>query len=156
MNKNLDEQKKYNQLPQPELSPATDRALAKVMPGTMSSLHRHEWIKHGTCYSPTPEEYFVEAVLLTEQINASAVRDYFSGNIGRTIPVSEIKAKFDQAFGPGAGDKVKVKCSNGMITELWINLKGEITSLSDLSFLLQPAEPAASGCQSGLIDPVGY
>ena len=155
-NKHWDEQNRWDRLPQPELSPATRKALAKVMPGTLSDLHRHEWIKHGTCYSPTEEEYFMESILLTEQINASVVRDYFSGNIGKTIPVSEIKAKFDQAFGPGAGDKVKVKCSNGMITELWINLKGEITSLSDLSFLIQSAKPAASSCPSGRVDPVGF
>jgi ribonuclease T2 len=156
VDKTLDKRNIWEQLPQPDISSATFEDLIEIMPGVASYLHRHEWIKHGTCYSPTPEEYFIESIMLTEQINASVVREYFADNIGKTIPVSEIKAKFDEAFGPGSGDKVKVKCSNDMISELWINLKGEITSESRLSNLLLQAEPTSSKCQNGLVDPVGY
>ncbi len=155
-NKRLDEQKKYHQLPEPRISSATSEQLTRVMPGTMSFLHRHEWIKHGTCYSPSPEEYFGESIQLIKQLNDSAVREYFKDNIGETVSVSEIKARFDKAFGPGAGDKVNIKCHNGMITELRINLKGEITLQSELSALIHNAASAASGCRSGIIDAAGY
>lgn len=156
VDKNLDNRRMWELLPQLDISPATFEDLIEVMPGVASYLHRHEWIKHGTCYAPTPEEYFTESIMLTEQINASAVRDYFAENIGQNIFVSEVKAKFDEAFGPGAGDKIKVKCKNNMITELWVNLKGEITSQSKLSTLLQHADSASSSCRNGLVDPVGY
>ena len=41
----------------PELTEATRADLDLVMPGTQSDLERHEWFKHGTCYSDTPEEF---------------------------------------------------------------------------------------------------
>ena len=156
LNKSLDKRKLWDRLPRLDISSETYEDLIEVMPGVASYLQRHEWIKHGTCYSITPEEYFAESILLVEQINSSAVRDYFADNIGKSIPISQIKTEFDKAFGSGAGDKVKVKCSNGMITELWINLKGEITLQSELSTLLKHAETADSKCRNGLVDPVGY
>ena len=94
--------------------------------------------------------------MLMDQINASAVRDYFFTNIGNTLSASDIRAKFDQAFGPGAGKKVNVKCRQGLITELWINLKGEITPQSNLGLLIENAEPAESECRAGIVDPVGF
>lgn len=156
LDKSLDKRKLWGQLPKLDITSGTYENLIEVMPGVASYLQRHEWIKHGTCYSLTPEEYFAESILLVEQINASAVRDYFAENIGKTIQISEIIAKFNKAFGPGAGDKVKVKCSNGMVTELWINLQGEITLQSKLSTLLKNADKANSSCRNGLVDPVGY
>ena len=124
-------------LPEPGISGETFEQLSRVMPGTRSFLHRHEWTKHGTCYAGEPDEYFRESVMLMDQINASAVRDYFFTNIGNTLSASDIRAKFDQAFGPGAGKKVNVKCRQGLITELWINLKGEITPQSNLGLLIE-------------------
>ncbi len=126
------------------------------MPGVRSFLHRHEWIKHGSCYNADPETYFQESIMLMRQVNRSAVRDYFSANIGKTVSVANIREKFDQAFGDGAGKKINVKCSSGMITELWINLKGEITPQSDVALLLKNADMATSKCRSGVIDPVRY
>ena len=95
-------------------------------------------------------------MMMMRQINRSGVRDYFFANIGKTVSVSHIRDKFDQAFGPGAGKKVKVKCRIGMITEFWINLKGEITPQSDIALLLKKADTTVSKCRSGLVDPVGY
>lgn len=152
----MDKRKLWEQLPELAISPNTYEDMIEVMPGVASYLHRHEWIKHGTCYSVTPEEYFAESIMLTEQVNASAVRTFFAQNIGKTVRVSEIKDRFEQAFGPGAGKKIKVKCSTGMITELWIHLKGEITSRSKLSELLKRADKADNSCREGLIDAVGY
>ncbi|MBU1137620.1 MAG: ribonuclease T, partial [Proteobacteria bacterium] len=119
-------------------------------------LHRHEWIKHGTCYSSTPEEYFRESIMLADQVNNSVLRDFFAANIGQSVEVSDIKAKFDEAFGAGASSKLKVHCTDGMISELWINLKGEVESDTSFSSLLENAEQAGAGCQNGIIDPVGF
>ncbi len=154
--KRLDKRKMWNELPVLGLTEETFGDLIETMPGVASYLHRHEWIKHGSCYSTTPEEYYRESIILTEQINASAVRNLFADNIGQTVSSSEIKASFDDAFGAGAGDKVQVKCDEEMIVELWINLNGSIDDGSRISDLLINADPAASSCASGVIDPVGF
>lgn len=154
--KKLDKRKMWNQIPALGLTEDTYGDLIETMPGVASYLHRHEWIKHGTCYSTTPEEYYRESIILTDQINASTVRDLFAENIGRIISSSEIKAKFDEAFGAGSGDKVQVKCDDGMIVEMWINLNGEIENSTKISDLFQHADPASSSCESGIIDPVGF
>ncbi len=154
--KQLDEQKKWERLPRLTLRQNTYNDLTKTMSGVASFLHRHQWIKHGTCYSATPEEYFRESIMLADQVNTSAVRDFFAANIGKTVSAADIKAKFDAAFGAGAGDKVKIKCSNGMIAELWININGEIDEHTQLKDLLKNADHASSSCREGLIDPVGY
>jgi len=154
--KKLDQRKMWAQLPELGLTEETFGDLIETMPGVASYLHRHEWIKHGTCYSPTTEEYFRESIMLAEQVNASEVRNFFADNIGKRIQVSAIKAKFDAAFGPGAGNKVRIKCNDGMISEMWINLSGEIDGHSKLSDLLIEADPASSSCDAGIVDPVGF
>ncbi|MBU0946551.1 MAG: ribonuclease T2 [Proteobacteria bacterium] len=154
--KRLDERKMWDQLPALAITEETYGNLIETMPGVASYLHRHEWIKHGTCYSTTPEEYFKESIMLADQLNTSVLRDYFVANIGKNVEVSEIRAKFDEAFGEGASSKLKVHCADGMISELWINLTGEVENHTPLSSLLENAEQAAAGCQNGIIDPVGF
>lgn len=154
--KRLDGRKMWDQLPALAITEETFGDLIETMPGVASYLHRHEWIKHGTCYSSTPEEYFLESIKLTDQVNSSVLRDFFVDNIGKRVEVSEINAKFDEAFGDGASNKLKVHCTNGMISEMWINLKGEVESDTPLSSLLQSAEQADAGCRNGIIDPVGF
>ncbi|MDJ0805888.1 MAG: ribonuclease T2 [Gammaproteobacteria bacterium] len=154
--KKLDKRKMWDRLPPLGLTEETYGDLLETMPGVASYLHRHEWIKHGTCYSSTAEEYYRESILLIDQVNGSRVRDLFASNIGQRITSAQIKAKFDQAFGAGAGDKVQVKCDEGMIVELWINLKGVINDDTKLSGLLQGAAPASASCAGGIVDPVGF
>ncbi len=155
-NKKLDKRGMWEQLPGLELTDDTYGDLIETMPGVASYLQRHEWIKHGTCYSTTPEEYYQESIMLTDQVNASAVRDFFAANIGKAVKVKDIKAEFEAAFGNGAGDKVKVKCNKGMISEIWININGEINMNTGLSELLRKADSVSSSCQKGIIDPVGF
>lgn len=154
--KRLDKRKMWDQLPPLTITEETFGDMIETMPGVASYLHRHEWIKHGTCYSTTPEEYFLESIMLADQVNSSVVRDFFAANIGQSVSASEIRTKFDEAFGPGASSKLKIYCSNGMISELWINLSGEVVDDTPLSSLLKNAKQADAGCQNGLIDPVGF
>ena len=55
------------------------------MPGTRSALHRHEWLKHGTCYGDTAEEYFADALQLMAELNASPVRALLAARIGGRV-----------------------------------------------------------------------
>lgn len=154
--KKLDKRKMWDRIPALGLTEETYGNLIVTMPGVASYLHRHEWIKHGTCYSSTPEEYYRESILLTDQINTSVIRDLFAKNIGQSISSSQIKAKFDEAFGQGAGDKVQVKCDDGMIVEMWINLHGIIEDDTHMSDLFHNANAASASCTSGVIDAAGF
>ena len=137
------------------LSPAVRAKLDIAMPGTQSDLHLHEWTKHGTCYEDflssadagaDPDEYYGDTMALLGQLNASAVRDLFVAHLGQDLTAAEIEAAFDTAFGAGAGQRVVVRCdrNSGVITEMWIGLKGEISAASDLGALILAAPPTTT------------
>ena len=149
----------WERLPAVELSPETRRRLDRVMPGTRSGLDRHEWIKHGTCYAGTQEAYFAASVRLVDEINATAVPTLFAAHVGREIEADAIRAAFDAAFGPGAGERVTVGChSDGdrrLIRELLIGLAGTISPGTRIGDLMRAAPPRPDGCPGGIVDPVG-
>jgi ribonuclease T2 len=152
----LDDQHKWEQLPMPDMMLETKRELNNVMPGTASLLERHEWIKHGTCYAGgSADTYFRDAIRLTNDVNGSAVQKFMQMNIGRNIKAEDIRAKFDEVYGKGAGERVGVACSkDGLISELTISLKGDIPSGVSLSSLILAAEPVRLGCEAGLVAAV--
>jgi ribonuclease T2 len=152
----LDDQHQWDRLPAPQMSAETKAGLDKVMPGTQSVLERHEWIKHGTCYpGGNADTYFKDAVRLVNDVNASAVQRFVAANIGKSIQTSDLRAKFDEAYGEGTGDRVRVSCSpDGMISELTIGLKGDISSGAKLSDLIAASAPTDAGCSAGVIDAV--
>jgi ribonuclease T2 len=152
----LDDQHQWEQLPEPQLTPATKAALDKVMPGTQSVLQRHEYIKHGTCYpAGNAEQYFKDAIRLADEVNGSVVQKFIAANIGKTIQMSDLRAKFDEAFGAGAGSRVRVSCDKaGRFSELTVGLKGDIPSGKGLAELIAASETTDKGCQSGLVDAV--
>ncbi len=152
----LDDQHKWEQLPEPQMSAETKAALDKVMPGTQSVLERHEWIKHGTCYAGgTAEQYFKDEIRLINDVNASPVQAFMAANIGKVIQTADLRAKFDEAFGKGSGERVRVSCSkDGMISELTIGLKGDIPSGAKLTDLIAASEATDAGCPSGLVAAV--
>jgi len=152
----IDEAGDWDRLPPVRLSGRRWAELEEVMPGTRSQLDRHEWIKHGTCYGATPEEYFGDALQLMEELNASPVRELFALRIGDRISLGEIRAAFDEAFGAGAGDAADMACEDGLIIELRIHLRGEITETTGLAGLLAAAPPAPRGCARGEIDRPGF
>lgn len=134
------------------------QSLKRIMPGTASNLHKHEWKKHGSCYSKTPERYFADSLRLVLAFNKTDVRDLFFQNIGKHLTTRDIRAAFDKAFGKGAGARVLVHCvqdnSRRLIQELRIRLKGDIEN-APLPVLLKQARHQSQGCKGGIIDAVG-
>lgn len=155
----IDRASRWEDLPPVDLSPATERDLAQAMPGTQDDLHRHEWIKHGTCSGADADTYYARAVALLAEINNSAVRDLFARNIGRQVSRNQLRAAFDAAFGDGAGRRVRVECEDDgerrLLSELRINLDGEAMGSGTLAELIRAAPSAGSGCNGGVVDPVG-
>ncbi|RWM25970.1 ribonuclease [Mesorhizobium sp.] len=150
-------------LPPVDLDAKTRAELDQVMPGTASKLERHEWIKHGTCSGKSQQEYFADALNLMRAVNASPVRDLFTKNIGKQLTSDQIRGAFNQAFGAGAGDRVRVSClvdpSSGrrLIGELTLGLSGPIGPESKLADLLMASAPTGkAGCPKGTVDAIGF
>ena len=150
---NLDKHKQWNRLPDLDLSDAVEKRLQKVMPGFSSNLHKHEWIKHGTCYGTDANEYYEEAISMVKQMNDSKVGDFFKKHIGKRVTLQQIRAVFDRNFGLGAGKRVELKCDNGLITELWLHLGSGSDALGSL---LKHGKQTRSHCQGGLVDKAGF
>jgi ribonuclease T2 len=150
----------WDQLPEPKLSDATRQKLAQVMPGTQSNLERHEWIKHGTCFhADSADEYFSRAIALVDQLNASKAQGLFASNVGGEITGKAIRDAFDESFGEGAGDRVRVSCKRirgrNLIVELTIGLVGEIGDEPSLADLMAASAATDPGCPGGAIEAVG-
>ncbi len=153
--KQADTDHRWNDLPEPEMSPETQERLAVVMPGVKSNLQRHEWIVHGTCYGANADSYFARAVTLAEAVNASKVSQVFADNAGKNLSAAAIRAAFDDSFGAGAGARVTVSCNgrgaNRKITEVTMGLAGDVTGAAGLGDLLRATQPLPIGCPGGLV-----
>ncbi|KIM03123.1 MAG: hypothetical protein KU29_12890 [Sulfurovum sp. FS06-10] len=154
--KSLDRNSYWEQLESLHLPSDVFSDLLIVMPGVGSYLQRHEWIKHGTCYSDSPVTYYKDSMRLVNQLNDTNLSSLFANNVEKNISTQQIRDTFNKAFGQGSGDKINVQCDHGLITELWINLKGDITNEHNLSKLLKEAPIVNSACSGGKVDAVGF
>jgi ribonuclease T2 len=158
--KQIDRNHNWNGLPEPDVSAPTLNRLAAVMPGVQSKLERHEWIVHGTCFGGSAENYFARAAALAEAVDASKISQLFADNVGRSLTAEAIRAAFEDAFGAGAGARVLVSChgrgQDRKITELKINLAGDVAGRAPLGDLMRAAEPVPPGCPSGVVERVPF
>jgi ribonuclease T2 len=90
-----------------------------------------------------------------EQLNASAVRGLFARHIGRHLSARDIRGAFDRSFGRGAGDRVRISCDDGMISELRIGLRGRVSESASLADLIKAAGRRSPGCRGGRVDRPG-
>jgi ribonuclease T2 len=129
------------------------------MPGVLSGLDRHEWIKHGTCFHAEPEAYFQRAISLIGEVNGSAAQALFAQRAGQTVTAEEIRAAFNQSFGDGAGERVEIHCQNASggreISEVWLHLAGDVNGAAPLAKLLLAAPPTEADCPSGKVAEAG-
>ncbi|EGV19481.1 ribonuclease T2 family protein [Thiocapsa marina] len=145
----------WRRLPALDLDATTRARLNALMPGTLSDLQRHEWFKHGTCYGTDADTYFDYSLLLLEQLNASGVRALFEENIGKRLSATRVRAAFDDAFGKGAGERVRLSCSEGLIEELRIGLAGVVDDTAELGELILAAPKRSPDCRGGWVDRAG-
>ncbi|MRI83998.1 MAG: ribonuclease T [Nitratiruptor sp.] len=145
----LDKRGHWEKIPL-KLSPELLELLYTYMPGSFSGLHKHEWVKHGSCYAD-PEIYFLDSIALVAQLNDSPVRDFFLEHRGKIVQTYKIRKVFDKAFGKGAGRRVKFVCKDGYLTEMRINLRGSNFSQTPLAQLILQAPKAPRGCKRGRI-----
>lgn len=145
----------------PKLAMADDTAarLLVAMPGVQSGLDRHQWLRSGTCQGGTVDDYFAVQLRMLEELNRSAVGALFRGRIGSELDEKAIKQAFDQSFGAGAGDRVRMRCQTvagrSVITGLTIGLTGDVSGKSSLAPLIQAAGPTEFKCAKGIADAAG-
>ena len=155
-----DKSGRWRDLDTPRIAEPVWRELQRVMPGTMSGLHEHEWIKHGTCHGGDIDRYYADSLRLMAAINGSPVRELFAGSIGRELDGARIRAAFDEAFGAGAGSRVRISCERDrdsgrqLVVELLIGLSGD-TGADSFATLVGAAPPTDPGCPGGIIDRAG-
>lgn len=105
-----------------------------------AALAQHEWYTHGTCAGVSPDTYFGDAVTLTDQARAvldPVLRDAEGGR----LTLAAVRARVDEAFGTGAGERVAFGCRTS---------PGQGALIADVRLSLPPvvALPDAEGAVS--------
>lgn len=153
--------RKGNWLELPKLAMADDTAarLLVAMPGVQSGLDRRQWLRSGTCQDGSVDDYFAVQLRMLEELNRSAVGALFRQRIGSELDEATIKQAFDQSFGAGAGDRVRMRCQTvqgrSVITGLTIGLTGDVMKAASLAPLIQAAGPTEFKCAKGIADTAG-
>lgn len=136
-------------------------ALEQVMPSAKANtcLQRHEWYKHGTCQNKwNVNEYLLLAIDLSHQFNRAEVAQFVAQNIGRTVTEKSFFNVVDATLGQNASKRLQIICKNGMLSDIYINLPGDIQKDEPLAALVARANPDfGSNCGGKFrIDPIGY
>ena len=157
--KDQDRKKDWLDMPELSLGEGVRLELASAMPGVASGYDRHQWVKYGTCSGLVADDYYARALKMLAVVNQSDVQRLFIDNLGATIREEDVKAAFDQAFGPGAGNRVKMRCSKDgdrrVVTGLTIGLGEAEGDPDDLSAMVLAAGETNFGCAEGVVDEAG-
>ncbi|MEP7240549.1 MAG: ribonuclease [Devosia sp.] len=146
----------WQTLPAVTLSAATRAALDAVMPGTRSSLERHEWLAHGTCSGVSADRYFARAASFAAAVRNSALTAFFASSRGKTVSRADVQSAADAAFGKGLGTRLRLSCTSDghrqVIDEVTIALYGNVVGGTDgLTALMRATRPKNGGCDNGLV-----
>lgn len=155
----IDEARRWDALPEPSLDATTRIRLAGAMPGLVSNLHRHEWIRHGLCFGLDAGRYFTTAMNLQEQVNRSVIPSVMASRQGKDVSVAALRAAFEQSFGVGSGRSLGVYCSQTaartLIGEIRIRLRYPVDETTRLQDALDPSLIEVGNCDRGIVDRAG-
>ena len=132
-----------------------DRKFLKELQVYMPSkyLIKHEWKKHGSCFSKDPKEYFLTSIRLTKEFDDSLVNRFFYNNKGKRVTLQQVRYVFAKAFGKRNVRKFQLVCKNGYITEIRLKLYGDIKDDSLYDLLDEAYNLHRKQCQGGIIAP---
>ena len=147
----LDKSKRWNALPSLNLNSTIKTLMAKYMPGSQSNLQRHEYYKHGSCYSQDANSYFKDALTMTQKID-NTIGKYLRENIGKKVNLYSIKKVAAKLLNRDLADKIAIKCKRRVLSEIWIPIKGKG---SDILNLVKNAKRVHSNCQEAIVDKPG-
>ncbi|MFV1984823.1 MAG: ribonuclease T [Thiohalomonadales bacterium] len=135
--------------------------LELVMPSAKSGscLQRHQWYKHGTCQTKwSIDGYNTIAIDLARQFNESGIAYFISRNIGKQVSEADFFKRVNCSLGANAHKRLNIKCKNGNLVDIYINLPVDIKKGENLAELLKRSgEDFKSNCNGSFkIDPIGF
>ena len=145
------QERPFSDYPPVSLAPETREALGVVMPSAAhgSCLQRHEWHKHGACQTTWDADgYYGAAMRLLSEVVASPLGALLAENVGGSVETGAFFARVDEAFGPGARDRVRIKCRGGDLVDVYLYLPADLPADQPVGSLLLrgPESGGASGC----------
>ncbi len=156
--KELDSAKAWMSLPPVILKESIRERLKTLMPGSLSGLDRHEWVRHGRCYSDDPERFFEAALSYLEAVNASTFERRFSDHLGEVLEADTLRLAFEESFGSGAGRALELICipvkGQWLFSEVRIHLKETSRDSASFSESLDREHVPQKGCEQGLVKPM--
>lgn len=142
---------KWTDLPDITLASATKERLLAAMPAARLGLDRQQWLRSGSCVAASAEAYYGRSLDLLDQLNASPVRALFSGKAGGSVTLADVRAAFDAAFGPGAGERVRLSCRKAGDRTIVVGLTiGLAAGEGLLPALIEGSSPTKSRCAEGI------
>lgn len=156
-----DEDGAWCALPETGADQATQSDLAQVMPGSLSCLDRHEWIKHGTCTGLGADSYFDESARLVREVQTTRLAELLRSNIGKQVSRRDLLEAFEQEFGAGAAGALEVTCrredGRADLAEIRLALRRDAIgkSLSRNALFLEGPAPNGGCLREIFIDPAG-
>jgi ribonuclease T2 len=144
-------ERRWEELPAPELSDATRQDLERVMPGTAALLERHQWVKHGTCSGFDAEHFFRTAIDRTEDLAATEFSRFVAAQAGRTVRRGDLLDRFELDFGKGSGRALRLFCKRPegavVLAEIRLGLRSHRIGLPmTRGSLAIPVYPQRSTC----------
>lgn len=134
-----DKSRRWCNMPRLDLSKRVRKELSQFMPGSVSCLQRHEWYKHGTCSGLSENDYFLLSNQLVKMFSETGFSQYIANNVGKYVKRNELLKAFDKEFGKGSRAHLALRCKkvrgNSLLTEIQINLKKDMSILSDFGSL---------------------
>ncbi|WP_242217060.1 ribonuclease [Shinella zoogloeoides] len=147
---------KWTELPEITLASGTRERLLVAMPAARAGLDRRQWLRSGSCVASSAEAYYRRSLDLLDQLNASPVPALFARKDGGVITLVEVRAAFDAAFGPGAGERVRLACRKTGDQPVVIGLTiGLAAGEGTLPALIGGAVPVKSRCTEGIAAVAG-
>jgi len=159
--KSTDQAGRWRDLDTPFIEESVWKQLQEAMPGTQSSLHKHEWIKHGTCYGSDIDAYYRDSLKVLGWLNRSSLRFLFDANVGKELTYGDMEDALNRDFGRGAGKRLRISCKRDedsgrqLIVEMTLGLGGNVSEATNLGQLIENAPETDQGCPVGIVDPVG-
>lgn len=124
------------------------------------SLVKHEWYAHGSCAGVSPDTYFGDAAMLTNDFR-EVLDPVFRTAAGGRLTLDTVRKSLEAAFGAGTGDRIGFGCrkaagEGSVIVDVRVSLPPVVALRDDdgtiaLGELLREGPPMVPQCRHGTV-----